>query len=182
MNDPHTQAVTREFYHRVSTAAAGTPYLVTPTEDGFDVALDIVDAQWIGILSAAGVKRRFVHHVKVTGPKDFTVEDDSQSVEWGADGPRLGGSVERQLGRQIQFGAEKSWGIRPNGSVGVITEYQFNSEEGRQLVTLVGEQMGLKQHMPTTAKIGLYVGIGTVVLLALAGIVVLILWLTGNLG
>lgn len=182
MTEVNTQALTRDFYQRVKGATYGTPYDVVPTETGFDVRLDLADAQWFGILSASGLKKAFVQHVKVTGPKSYTVTDDSQTVEWTASGPSRSGSMERQLGRQIEFGAAKIWGIRPDGSIGPVADYQFNSEEGRQLIDLVGEQMGLKSQLPASAKGGLIVGAVTVGLIVLAGLVLLIMWLSGALG
>lgn len=42
-------AAAEELRRAVEEAATGTPYVVTPTEHGFDVSLDIVDAQWFGL-------------------------------------------------------------------------------------------------------------------------------------
>jgi hypothetical protein len=47
----------REFFEGVRRAAEGTPYVVTETENGFDVTLDIVAAQWFGLFNKAGLKR-----------------------------------------------------------------------------------------------------------------------------
>jgi hypothetical protein len=65
----------REFFEDVKAAAEGTPYTVTETEDGFDVALDIVDAQWFGLFNKAGLKRLYIRHVHLQGDARNVVTD-----------------------------------------------------------------------------------------------------------
>lgn len=79
-----------EFADAVQQAAAGTPYVVSVTEGGFDVGLDIVDAQWFGLFNAAGLQKTYVHHVTMPTPGSYSITDDSRSVEWVAGTPRLG--------------------------------------------------------------------------------------------
>ena len=53
------------FHDAVIRHTEGTPYTVTARNDGFDVGLDIVNAGLFGIYSAQGLKRVFLHRVKV---------------------------------------------------------------------------------------------------------------------
>ena len=172
--------VAEEFERRVRAACESTPYVVTRTDDGFDVRLDLADAQWYGLFNKAGLKKTSIHHVKVTDD-DYSITDDSQEVRWTAGHPEITGSASRQLGRNIEVGFEKTWAIREDGTVGKVVDYSFNSEEGRGLVTLVAKELGLKQRRGTAEKIGLYAALSVPVGFALAGLVLLVLWLTGNL-
>lgn len=167
-----------EFYARVAAAAEGTPYQVTRSKDGFDVTLALADSTWYGAFNVAGLQKVFIHHVAV-GDGTYTITDDSREVRWVAGHPQVSANATRELGRSIEFGREKVWAMRTDGTIGPVVDYSFNSLEGRELIDVVGEQMGLTAGRGTSEKIGLYVGLGTIGLIVLAGIVVLILWLAG---
>ena len=178
MSTPPPEAT--ELFRRVQAAAEGTPYAVTPTEKGFDVTLDIVDAQWFGLFNKAGLSKVYIHHVAVPDTGVYTVTDDSRTVEWVAGVPELKGSSERQYGRVIELGAQKVWAFDEHGRFGVQADYRFSSEEGRDLVTGVAEQLGLRLRRGAAEKIGLYMGVGTLVLLVICGIGVGIFALLGG--
>jgi len=171
-----------ELLRRVQEAAQGTPYAVVPTEQGFDVSLDVVDAQWYGLFNKAGLQKVYVHHVAFPRPGVYTITDDSRTLEWVAGVPQLKGSAERQYGRVIELGVQKVWAFDEHGHFGVQADYRFNSEEGRDLVTGIAGQLGLELRRGAAERAGLYVGIfaaaGSVVVL----IALLIAWLTGQFG
>lgn len=144
-----------EFRRRVEQAADGTPYAVTPTERGFDVAIDVVDAQWFGLFNKAGLSKHYTHHVAVPGDGSYTITDDARSIQWVAGVPQVKGSAERQLGRVKEFGVQKVWAIDEDGRFGQVVDFRFNSEEGRDLVTGVADQLGLKQRRGAAEKTGL---------------------------
>lgn len=170
-----------DFLAAVQQATSGTPYAVTPTESGFDVALNIVDAQWYGVLNKAGLSKAYTHHVSVPEDGTYSITDDSREVEWVAGVPRLSGSASRQVGRVKEFGVQKVWAFDENGQFGKVVDYRFNSEEGRDLVTMIGDNLGLKQERGTSEKIGLWVALLTIAGLVIAGIVIGILALAGAL-
>ena len=95
------------FRDQVSRNAEGTPYVVTATDRGFDVGIDIVDAQWFELYRKVGLERTFVHHVAVDG-STYTVTDDSRTLEWEAGHPRLGATLERFVGRRYEFSFQKT--------------------------------------------------------------------------
>ncbi|MBA2954513.1 hypothetical protein GON03_09285 [Nocardioides sp. MAH-18] len=167
-----------ELFRRVQQAAEGTPYLVTETEKGFDVTLDVVDAQWFGLFNKAGLQKVYIHHVSFPRSGTYTITDDSRSVEWVAGVPELKASAERQYGRVIEFGAQKVWAFDERGHFGVRADYRFNSEEGRDLVTGVAEQLGLAQRRGAAEKTGITMAAITLIGLAIGGVVALVLWLT----
>jgi len=170
-----------DFIAALQQATAGTPYAVTPTEGGFDVALEVVDAQWYGLFNKAGLTKTYVHHVRVSEDGSYSVTDDSRSVEWVAGVPRVSAEASRQVGRVKEFGVQKIWAFDEHGQMAKVVDYRFNSEEGRDLVTTVGNHLGLKQERGTSEKIGLWVALLTVAGLVVCGIVIGILALAGAL-
>ena len=170
-----------EFRRRVEQAADGTPYVVTPTELGFDVAIDIVDAQWFGLFNKAGLSKHYTHHVAVPGDGSYTITDDSRTVEWVAGVPQVKGSAERQLGRVKEFGVQKVWAFDEQGRFGQVVDFRFNSEEGRDLVTGIADQLGLKLQRGGAEKIGIAFALLAVGGLVIGGVVVGILALLGKI-
>ena len=154
----NTSVSRQHFREAVSAAAAGTPYAVIPTDRGFDVGLDLADAAWFTLFGKAGLAMSYIHHVRVEDGW-YAITDDSREVRWHAGVPGVSGSASRSLGRVKQFGAQKSWGLDESGRLRPIVDYQFNSEEGRQLITGIGEQLGLTQRRGTAEKIGLVFGV-----------------------
>ena len=154
------------FRDRVASHAEGTPYVVSPTPEGFDVALDIVDARWYQLYAKAGLERTFVHHVTMAGGRDFTITDDSHTLEWEAGHPRLGARVERFLGRRYDVGFRKTIAVTEDARIDTVVDYAFSSEEGRKLIKGAAKELGLREHLPTSAKAGLWIAV--VVLVAMA--------------
>ena len=166
----------------VQQVAEGTPYVVTPTDEGFDVTLDVVDAQWYGLFNKAGLRKVFVHHVAVPSPGVYTITDDARSVEWVAGVPRVAATAERQHGRVVELGAQKVWAFDEHGRFGVQADYRFGSEEGRDLVTGVARQLGMEQRRGGSERIGLWFGVVAGVGALLVVVVNVVLLLTGYYG
>jgi hypothetical protein len=171
-----------QLYRRVQQAAQGTPYAVTETDKGFDVTLDIVNADWYGLFNKAGLKKVYVHHVAFPEPGVYTITDDSRTVDWVAGVPRTGGSVERKIGRFHEVGFQKVYAFDEHGEFGLQADYRFTSEEGRGLITRAADAEGLGQRRGNAEKAGITMAVITAVGFAVALIVVLVLWLTGAFG
>jgi hypothetical protein len=169
-----------EFYRRVQAVTEGTPYVVTETDQGFDVTLDIVDAQWFGVFNKAGLSKVYTHHVAVPEAGTYTVTDESREVEWVAGTPRTAASGERISGRVKEFGVQKVWAFDEHGRFGVQADYRFNSEEGRDLLTGVANELGLKLRRGGAEKVGLYVGAFAAVGVVITLVVLLVALLTGQ--
>lgn len=167
------------FLRAVADAAAGSPYVVTPTEAGFDVSLDIADDRWWTVLGKAGLTKTYVHHVAAPGDGTYTVTDDSRTVEWVAGVPRASVRAERVQGRVRELGVEKAWGVREDGSVGNVVDYRFSSEEGRDLITAVAGQLGRRQQRGGAERIGLVVAGIALVGALITVVTLLVLFLTG---
>ena len=171
-----------ELLRRVQEATEGTPYVVAPTDAGFDVTLDVVDAQWYGLFNKAGLSRVYIHHVSFPKPGTYSIADDARAVDWVAGVPELTMSAERQYGRVIEIGAQKVWAFDQHGRFGVQADYRFNSEEGRQLITGLAEQQGLKLRRGGAERAGLTIGIIAAVGAVIVVVLNLVLWLTGYYG
>ena len=155
---------TDRFRDQVGRNAEGTPYVVTPTAEGFDVGIDIVDARWFELYGKAGLSRTFVHRVAVHGTT-YTITDESRTLEWQAGSPRLGATLEHFTGRKYELSFQKTVALSERGRVEKVVDYTFSSEEGRRLVKDAAKEQGLKEHMPLNAKIGLWVAILVVVVM-----------------
>ena len=171
-----------ELFLRVQQASEGTPYVVQRTETGFDVTLDVADAQWYGLINKAGLTKVYVHHVAFPAPGAYTVTDDSRTLEWVAGVPRLGASAERQMGRVVEFGAKKVYALDEDGRFGAQVDYRFSSEEGRRLITGPAAQLGLELRRGGAERIGLVAAVVAIAGAVLTLVVLLAMWLTGNLG
>jgi hypothetical protein len=171
-----------EFCRRVQALAEGTPYVVTETDRGFDVTLDVVDAQWFGVFDKAGLSKVYTHHVAVPEAGRYTVTDESREVEWVAGVPRLAVSGSRTYGRVVEFGVQKVWAFDEHGVFGVQADYRFSSEEGRDLVTGVAHELGFRLERGTAEKVGLYVGAFGALGALVTVVVLLVALLTGQFG
>ena len=160
--------------------------MVEETPEGFDVRLALEDPQWSGTFREQRLVQASVHHVRTDdATRTCTVEDELRSLTWeaGPDGrerPTLGATLSVQKGRVRSTSVQKTYEVG-RGGVRQTSERRFDSAAGRRLVEDAAEELGWKQRLSLNEKIGLYVGVGTIVLLVLCGIVVGILALTGNL-
>jgi hypothetical protein len=172
---------TRRLHDEVVRRTQGTPYVVTPTARGFDVALDIADNRWFELFGTAGLSKVYTHHVVVDG-QHVTLTDDNREVRWDAGVPVLAGSAKRSMGRSIEFSFEKTWALGGSGRLAKVVDYTFSSEEGRRIIEGAIKELGLDERMPWVAKGPLILAIGVLVLLALSGVVMgvygLVAWLS----
>jgi len=146
----------KDFIRAIQGAVEGTPYVVTETDSGFDVTLDIVDAKWFGLYHKEGLHRVHTQHVEVPGDGTYSITDDSRTVEWLAGVPTISGSVERTRGRVVEVSSEKVWALGEDLRPGMVVDYRFDSREGRALVRSAAESLGLKLQRGGAEKIGLY--------------------------
>jgi hypothetical protein len=154
------------FRDQVSRNAEGTPYVVTATDRGFDVGIDIVDAQWFELYRKVGLERTFVHHVAVDG-STYTVTDDSRTLEWEAGHPRLGATLERFVGRRYEFSFQKTIAVTEKARLETVVDYTFSSQEGRRLIKRAAREVGLKEHLPASATYALWFAIAVLVVMAI---------------
>jgi hypothetical protein len=173
--------VASDFRARVEQAVEGTPYVVRTTDAGFDLTIDVVDAQWWGLLNRAGLRSVCTQHVTFPRAGTFTVVDDIRTVEWSAGRPTYG-SVSGFRGRVVGVKREKIWALDDHGRFGVVADYTFRPQEGRDLLEAVGRQLGLRQRRGTSEAIGLYVGLAGAIGALITLVVLAVASLTGQFG
>lgn len=171
--------MTSELERQVREAAAGTPYVVTSSDDGFDVAVELADAQWWGAFNRAGLSRQFTHRVRLLDESRFSITDVSREVEWVAGTPRIAARGAVRKGRIIEKRREKIWALGDDGRLGAVVDYRFDSAEGRDLVTSAAQSLGLEQQRGLAERIGLLVGLVALVGAALTAVVLLVLLALG---
>lgn len=167
-----------ELFARVQQAAEDTPYKVVPTTKGFDVELDVVDATWFGLFNKAGLKHAFTHHVSVPETGTYAVTDDARTVEWIAGTPRIAYETSREVGRIKKVSFNRTYAFNEQGEFGKVVDFTFNSEEGRALIDSAATEIGYRPVRGSIEKIGLFIGLGTLVLLVLMGVIVGVVMVT----
>ncbi|MCY7396274.1 MAG: hypothetical protein LH468_09025 [Nocardioides sp.] len=174
-------SLTQEFADRVRVAAEGTPYAVTDVEGGFDLRLELVDAQWWGVLNRAGLRRTFTHEVRIDETdRSFSVTDVSRDLEWVAGTPRISARGGFQRGRILSRRRETIWAFDDSGRPAKVVDYRFDSEEGRDLAVTVGRRLELTQHRGTAERMGLVMGVIGGAGAVLTVLVLLVLLLLGR--
>lgn len=135
-----------ELYARVQAAAAGTLYTVTPTEDGFEVAIDVRHPQWQSLLHQRQIKMVYTHRVSLDPSKRiYRITDVTRRVERTQAGWLvLSASYEMNYGRLL-YSAQ--FGSRGGGAAGSPGQYTFSSEDGRRMITEAARALGWTQRM-----------------------------------
>ncbi|HEY8458247.1 MAG TPA: DUF3592 domain-containing protein [Actinopolymorphaceae bacterium] len=170
-----------ELIRRVREATEQTPYRMNMTTDGFEIALDLSDTTWHGLLYSQRVDRVFSHRVQVIEhARKLKISDVVTTVTWseGAHGPipRLGVSKASASGRVWTFTS----GSTSRDGQGNPATFTFSSEEGRRLITEPAKHLGWRVAWSTNAIIGLVVACIALGGLLVAGVVVAALALAGS--
>ena len=162
-------------------AATGTPYAVRETPNGFDLTIDVADAQWLTIFKAHGLKKVFTHKVRLNeADHSMTITDVSNTFSWsgGGSSPRLNVSGSTQRGRVYEKSFRKELGVDiRSGEVGAVVDYSFDATAGRDLIREVAKAEGWSEKMGGTQKGAVIFAGATLAILAVAGIV----WLVATL-
>lgn len=166
------------FRDAVAAAAQNTPYTVVDTKKGFEVRLDIENAQWWELYNRAGLRKTFSWRVKERN-SHFTIFDRQLDIHWRAGVPGLSASVAAQGGRLFSLSRQKIWAVSDRGYVEPVVDYKFNSREGRDLIRAVARQLGLKERLPFSLMFSLVVALATPVAFAVWGLLALIAKVTG---
>ena len=161
------------FRDAVAAAAEGTPYTVVDTKHGFDVKLDIVNAQWWELYSRAGLNSSFRWRVR-EHDSYFTITERQINMKWSAGVPRFAFSFDMQCGRIPSFTRQKIWALSDHGRIEPVVNYRFNSKEGRDLIRMVARQQGLKERWPWVLNLAAVFVLITPAFFAVYGLIQLI--------
>lgn len=167
-----------ELITTLRAAAAGTPYAVRETPQGFDLTIDVADAQWLAVFKAHGLTKVFTHKVRLNeADHSMTITDVSNTFSWsgGGSSPRLQASASTQRGRVYEKSFRKEFGVDlKTGQVGKVVDYSFDATAGRDLIRDVAQEQGWSEKMGGTQKGAVIFAGATVAILAVAGIVWLV--------
>ena len=76
-------SATEDLFAAVQARAAGTPYVVEATADGFDVRLALEDPQWFGQLREWRLTQASVQHVQaVEASRTIMITDEIRTLTW----------------------------------------------------------------------------------------------------
>ncbi len=174
----------------VAARAEGTPYVVVPTPEGFDLRIDLADARWWGPLGAAGRRKVVQHRVALDeGARSMTITDDHYDVQWSAGAdvstrvPRLVASAraERSLGRTWEVSGEKTFGLDDTGRPATVVDYTFSSAEGHGMIRDAAAPLGWSERMGAAQRAGVVAAVAAGGVAGLVAVVLVVLGATGRL-
>ncbi|OIJ25838.1 hypothetical protein [Nocardioides luteus] len=134
--------------------------------------LDVADSTWFGLFNKAGLKHAFIHHVSIPETGTYSVTDDARTVEWIAGTPRIPYEAGREVGRIKKVSFNRTYAFQEQGKFGKVIDFTFISEEGRALIDSAAADLGYRQVRGSIEKIGLLIGLGTLALLVLMGVII----------
>jgi hypothetical protein len=159
-----------ELVTELMNRATGSPYVITETDKGFRLELNIVDAKYYTLMYKNGLKKSFIIDATVhEQKKTVTTTDTLYALDWqaGADisqlAPRLGARINVQKGEVFQFEMHKEFGVSEEGKVGKVVDYTYSTSEVKKWLDTQLDDMKWRRAMGGTAK-------GAIVVAAIAGI------------
>ena len=180
----------QELVAAVRARTEGTPYVLTETDTGFDVQIDVEDASWYAVAYKQHLSKTWVYRVKFEkGDKTLSITDDVRDVQWragvaasgGVPTPVLSVSKSGDKGRFEVKSFRKTYAVDEQGHYGKVVDFHFTSSEGRDLIRGPARELGWTERRGGYERIGLYVAVGTLALLVLCGIAVAVVALTTGL-
>jgi hypothetical protein len=176
---------TQQLIEHVRSEAAGGPYVVAERPYGFDLTIDVADARWYTLIRKNRLKRVFTHEVRVDeADHTIAITDVENRVRWGA-GSTANGGLSLHAERSVQRGRIYSWSFHKEfgvdadtGEAGAVVDYTFSSGEGRTLVREAAERAGWHEKMGGEQRGALVVGLLTIAMLVVAGLVLLVIQLS----
>ncbi len=178
-------SASEELFAAVKARAVGTPYVVERTGDGFAVRLDLEDPQWFGQLREWRLTQASIDHVRVLeAARTITVTEEVGTLTWvaGTDGrerPTLSATLVVTTGRVKSWNVQRTYSIG-RGGLTKESEVSFDPSVGRDLVLDTARPLGWKLQRSLNERVGLYVGVTTIILIVLTGAVVGIVALAGG--
>lgn len=135
--------------------------------------LDVADATWFDLVNKAGLKHAFIHHVSIPETDTYSVTDDARTVEWITGTPRISYKTRRKIGRVKKVSFNRTYAFNEQGELGKVWTLRSSPRRGRASIDSAARNLGYRQAQGSIEKFGLVIGLGTLALLALAGIIIL---------
>lgn len=163
----------RQFFERVEKACQGTPYVVTETAKGFDLEVDVSAEAWRTQLQAAHLSEVFTHHVAMPTRRSYSIVQEARSIVWTGDTPHTAITGRRRVDQRAEPTSRHVWaGAYGTGAQRDVSAFRFTSDEGRDLITHIAEELGLTQRAARIEGLGQSVVIGLIVTLSVICLVI----------
>ena len=147
-------SATQELIASVREATEGTPYVVEERPNGFNLTVNVVDAQWYTLIRKNGLKRVFTHEVRTYDTsRTLSITDVENSVRWNAGAgvtspPSLHAERSSKRGRVHQLSSQKQYGFdAQTRELTKVVDYRFNANEGRNIIRQAATRAGWKERM-----------------------------------
>lgn len=161
----------------VAAAAADTPYRVEPTDEGFDLRIDITDARWLGLFATVGRKTVVENHVVLDADtRTLQITDEYYDVRWSAGSvgrtPRLVARARATHTRGRSWSVSREWTWRTGvGATPVpVAVHRFTSAEAHKLIRSAASELGWRE------RPGLYERVGLLAALAGGAVLIAMCW------
>ena len=154
---------------------SGTPYLVTETEKGADIDINLADANWLSFASVSGLTNSYSYELRINEQKNtFSITDVSRQLQWltSINGePVAHYSTNTFRGKIVTFEKQKSYGIDySNGEFQAVVDYGFHSEPGRDRIREAAQKLGFQEVQAPATKVGfVFAAIGGAIALLAIG-------------
>lgn len=148
---PHAEPL----YESLRRSTEGSPYVLEATPKGFDFKVDIANADWWDLLGRSGLRKSYVHHVKVIDTTTYSITDELFTVTWNVGVPTARYSSERQYGRNISIGFGRAYALDDDLKPAEVYSYTYSTEESRRMIQSAARSLGMKEKWPAAAIVGL---------------------------
>ena len=145
---------TQELIASVREATEGTPYVVEERPNGFNLTVNVIDAQWYTLIRKNGLKRVFTYEVRTYDrSRTLSITDVENSVRWDAGAgvtspPSLHAERSFKRGRVYQLSFQKQYGFDAQTRQPTkVVDYRFNANEGRDIIRRAATRAGWKERM-----------------------------------
>ncbi|HEY8718170.1 hypothetical protein [Pengzhenrongella sp.] len=166
----------------VAAQAEDTPYQMIPTATGFDLRIDVIDAQWGDLLRDSGIQKVVEHRVALDETqRTMTITDIHLDVRADAGfdapggGPRLMPSaidkplIEKRWGRIDEYSTRRTFGLK-EGAPLPVGDFTFDSAEGHDRIRIPAAELGWTEKAGSVERIARVFGIiGGAIALAVLG-------------
>lgn len=161
-----------EIIQQLTQTYQGSPYVITETEKGFDVDINVADMDWLTVFyqNKLSVKSTLIVTID-DEKKEYSVGQRLNRMQWsggvGADGaPSFNASLSSFQGSINMKRIEIQGGLHKGG--GVFKGYTLDTAEMVSPVVEVFEKNGYTRKMDSMTKVGVWFAVGGIVIALLA--------------
>jgi len=130
-----------------------SPFVVKQEGEEVVASWNLVDAKWIEIFGKAAMKKAYEIRLKIKEEKrEVDYQEREGEVSWKAGLPETRYSIQRFKGKTASFKFGSAYGIKEDGSIGQIYDFDFSTKRIKEPIFGVIEQAGWKVKRPFLLK------------------------------